>query len=168
MIKNSPFLPFTYIFRGRWGHDVFGGPWGATPKHLTVRSGAERVRKLNELEQSGSGVDRAERERGWKVKNTAERERDGRGSVSGVTERGVSGERKLRPLPLRSHALKVKIINRPMSLFVCRIEARALQSCYIHSHIQLHTDVRTYRFAHRYIPALRRLLAAATGEDRRG
>ena len=63
----------------------------------TPLCGAERVRKLNERERSGA----------WK--NTMEREREGRGAGAerwaGVTERGVSGERKCRPIPLRSHAL---------------------------------------------------------------
>jgi len=66
MMQEKSILPFTYIFRGHWGHDVFEGHDGATPRHAPVRSGAgaDRVRKLNERERgvkrwSGSGRSRS-------------------------------------------------------------------------------------------------------------
>ena len=41
----------------------------------------------------------------------ARRSRSWNGAVSGVTERRVSGERKFRSLPLRSHALSLRGCN---------------------------------------------------------
>jgi len=65
-------------------------------------SGAERVRKLNE--RSG-----AERE---KYGGAAGADR-----WAGVTERCVIGERKFRPLPLRSHALTYYTITLHFELY---------------------------------------------------
>ena len=66
----------------------FEGHDGATPRHAPERSGAGL-----EIEWAGA-------ERGVKKYGGAGAER-----WVVVTERGVSGERKFRPLPLRSHAL---------------------------------------------------------------
>ena len=66
---------------------------------------------------SGAGpkIEWAERERSgsWAWKNTMEREREvaweGVERWAGVTEGGVSGERKFQPFPLRSYALIINI-----------------------------------------------------------
>jgi len=85
-----------YIFQAHWGHNVSKVHDGATPRHAPVQSGAGP-----KIQWAG-----AEQEQGVK-KNMVERV--GRGARAerwaGVTERGVSSERKFRPLPLRSHAL---------------------------------------------------------------
>jgi len=97
--KNSPFY-LLRIFSGDTGATMFfEGHDGATPRHAPVQSGA------------GPKIEWAERERGVKKYGWAGagRARNGSGKGAerwaGVTERGVSGERKFRPLPLRSHAL---------------------------------------------------------------
>jgi len=54
-------------------------------------AGAGHEKNTVELERIGSGAGA-----GGRV--------SGSGAVSGVTENDVSGERKFRPLPLRSHA----------------------------------------------------------------
>jgi len=86
MMQKIVHFTFYIYFTGALGATMFfGGHEGATPKHAPVRSGAERVRKLNERERSvkkygGAG---------------AERERSGSGAGAGRSrsrERGLQKE----------------------------------------------------------------------------
>jgi len=79
----------------------FEGYNWATPRHAPVWSGAG-----SKIEWAG-----AERERDVKKYGGAGAERWA--GPAGVTERGVSGERKFRPLPLRLHALQPEIGPNP-------------------------------------------------------
>jgi len=79
MMQKWSILPFTYIFRGHWDHDVFEGHDGATYRHAPVRSGAGPKIEWAEREWSGQTPERSGSGAG------AEREKYGGGSevVSG-------------------------------------------------------------------------------------
>jgi len=101
--KNSPFylLHIGPYFTGSLELRCLWGPWGVTLE--TPLCGLERSGSENWMSESGAGAGR-EKIR-WSGSGTgAGRPRSESGAVSGVTERGVSGERKFRPLSLRSRS----------------------------------------------------------------